>query len=253
MRRLPVRHVLEDVPDQHLRRRVALGPPGHIHLAEQDHPLPFAVLHQRAVLEAEAAVEDRQEIAAAGFSMSTEATLPRLPHRHTRVTRCRTIDRRGTVVAVTAVRTSAAAAGSSPRPASRADVPRQSRPGADDRAPAGKTCRRPYSVTRNPNRFSSTSEVCSNTITFSPSRTRLISGAGPSTVRAALPTISMSYADRSASASTGTAPRSPCAFNEPACLASWGRRVRSSRLASGTAGLLAEHERQRNPSGSRRC
>ena len=49
-------------------RRSAAGSvsvrPGHVHLAEQDHAPALAVLHQRAVLQAVAAVEDRQEIAA---------------------------------------------------------------------------------------------------------------------------------------------------------------------------------------------
>ena len=52
-----------------------------------------------------------------------------------------------------------------------------------------KTLRRPYSSTRKPNRFSSTSEVCSKTITFRPLRHAATFGPGPSSVSAALPTI----------------------------------------------------------------
>jgi len=37
--------------------------PRHVELAEEDQPLAFAVFQQRAVLEAEAAVEDGQEVA----------------------------------------------------------------------------------------------------------------------------------------------------------------------------------------------
>ena len=52
---------------ERLGRGVGLGAPGHVELAEQDHAPALAVLQQRAVLEAEAAVEDRQEVAARGL------------------------------------------------------------------------------------------------------------------------------------------------------------------------------------------
>ena len=62
-----------------------------------------------------------------------------------------------------------------------------------------------------------------------PSRTRVMSGAGPSIVNAALPTTSMSYPDRSASASTQSDNGHPSWSNhEP--VSPRGRRARSVAL-----------------------
>src|SRR6266850_6590342 len=49
----PIQYVLKNVSSQRLRDRVGLGSSGHIHLAKQDHPATFPVLHERAVLETE--------------------------------------------------------------------------------------------------------------------------------------------------------------------------------------------------------
>src|SRR5213076_610913 len=95
---------------------------------------------------------------------------------------------------------------------------------------------KPYSSTRNPNRFSSTSDVCSNRITLRPSRTRPTSGAGPSTVNAALPTTKTSYGERSAFAEI-------CCARTP---------IVSSNLAVSPFGsnkaILATPGRRRSPS-----
>ena len=232
-RRFPGGRVVEDVPGQRLGRRVGLGAPGHVHLAEQHHALAFAVLHQRAVLEAEAAVEDRQEIAAGGLldqHGGHVAAVAAAPHaRHLDVA---PLDRRGAAVAgaefVLQARRQDRRLAAPVAQVLRAEPGQKRMVGhALERPAAGRT-----PCTRKPNRFSSTSEVCSNTITFSPSRTRVMSGAGPSTVRAALPTIRMSYADRSALASTGWH-WIPMAFKQSAGLALRDRRGRSSRLVSG--------------------
>ena len=157
---------------------IGLGASGHVHLAEQHQALAFAVLQQRAVLEAEAAVEDRQEIAARGLldqhrgHVAAIAAAPDARHRDVAP-----LDR-GAVTRA-ASRNRAAAAGSSPRRASRAGAPRRARPAADDRAPAGRPAAGRTPATRNPNRFSRTSEVCSKTITFRPSRTRSMSRRRP--------------------------------------------------------------------------
>ena len=52
----------EDVARQCLGRRVALGSPGHVHLAEKDQPAALAVFKKRAVLEGVAAVNNWQEV-----------------------------------------------------------------------------------------------------------------------------------------------------------------------------------------------
>src|ERR1044071_2811608 len=62
-RRLPCGNVIENVASQRFGDGIAFGPPGYIHLTEENHAAAFAILHQRAVLEAVAAVDDRQEIA----------------------------------------------------------------------------------------------------------------------------------------------------------------------------------------------
>src|SRR5664279_6301238 len=138
-----------------------------------------------------------------GFSISTDATLPQLPQRHSRVTSSphqltvgaplyRGLNLYGMVGG------------------SRVEEPRQScrfsvlRPASSGLSGTrGQTCRRLYSSTLKPSRFSSTSAVCSNTTTFSPSRTRVRDGDGPSTVSAPLPISSTSKLERSAAASTG--------------------------------------------------
>src|SRR6266850_3168343 len=66
-RGLPIRYVSQKIPGQGFRCGIALRPTGHIHLAEQDHALAFTVFHQRAVLEAEPAIENRQEISSRWF------------------------------------------------------------------------------------------------------------------------------------------------------------------------------------------
>ena len=118
----------------------------------------------------------------AGFSISAEATSPRLPHRQRRETgmshhlmvgpccgRISYVNRGGRVVA----------------------SPRQSRR-CSGRAPVssgwsgmrGKTCRSPYASARKPSLRSSTSGVCSKTITRRPSadardvRRRAVQGQG---------------------------------------------------------------------------
>src|SRR5258705_8102812 len=65
--RLPIRNVPENIAGQRFGNWIAFGPCGHIHLAEQDHPLPFVIFHERAVLEAVAAVDDREEVSARGL------------------------------------------------------------------------------------------------------------------------------------------------------------------------------------------
>ncbi len=167
------------LPRKRLGGRVLLGPARHVHLAEEHQALAFAVFHQRAVLQAVAAVEDRQEVAAGRLldqhrgHVAAVAAAPDARHLD-----AAPLDRRP-AVACGWWCTSAAAAGASPRRASRGGVSPSSPASSGWSGTRGKTCRRPYSATRKPNRFSSTSAVCSNTTTFSPSRTRPTSGAGP--------------------------------------------------------------------------
>ena len=66
-RRFPVRDVPNEIPDQQIGGRIAFGPSGHVHLAEYHKSLAFAVFHERAVLKAIPAVEDRQEISLRRF------------------------------------------------------------------------------------------------------------------------------------------------------------------------------------------
>ena len=61
--RLPPGDVAEEVPCQRLGGRILLGAARHVELAEEHQPLAFAVFHERAVLQAVAAVEDGQEVA----------------------------------------------------------------------------------------------------------------------------------------------------------------------------------------------
>ena len=65
--RLPSCQVLDDVARQDLRRRIAFRSARHVHLAEQHHAVPFAELHQRAVLQAVAPINDRQEVSPRGL------------------------------------------------------------------------------------------------------------------------------------------------------------------------------------------
>ena len=74
--RLPARRVSDEVSHQGVRRGVGLGAAGHVELAEQDHAPAFAVLQQRAVLEAEPAVDDRQEVAAGGLLDQDRGDVP---------------------------------------------------------------------------------------------------------------------------------------------------------------------------------
>src|SRR6266567_5880856 len=62
--RHPVRYVLKHVSGQRFGDRVRFRSPGHIQLAEEDQSGAFAVFDERAVLEAIAAVDNRQKIAA---------------------------------------------------------------------------------------------------------------------------------------------------------------------------------------------
>ena len=62
-----------------LGRRIALGPSRDVHLAEEHQPLAFAVLQERAVLEAEAAVEDRQEITLCRLLDQNRGDVPSTP------------------------------------------------------------------------------------------------------------------------------------------------------------------------------
>src|SRR5271166_4479012 len=60
----PGRHITKEIPDQRLGRWIGLRASGHIELTEHHQALAFVVLQERAVLKAEAAVHDRQEIPA---------------------------------------------------------------------------------------------------------------------------------------------------------------------------------------------
>ena len=53
--------------DQRLGRRIDVRSPGYVELAKHEHSSSVAEFHQRAVLKAVAAVQDRQEIAAGRF------------------------------------------------------------------------------------------------------------------------------------------------------------------------------------------
>ena len=133
----------------------------------------------------------------AGFSISTVATAPRFPQRQTRGTRrpLRTI----AGAPLNLSESSYCRLG-----ATSVDSPCQSRNRSESR-PArigwsgtrGKTLRRPYSCTRKPKRFSSTSADCSKTITLRPSRTRVRSRPGPFSVSAFLPMTRVENAVRS--------------------------------------------------------
>src|SRR6185437_16710601 len=46
---------------------ITFGPARHVELTKEHHSFAFAIFHQRAVLKAEAAIENRQEITARGF------------------------------------------------------------------------------------------------------------------------------------------------------------------------------------------
>ena len=61
--RFPAANILHEVSGDRFRRRIAFAPAGHVELAEQHEPLAFAILHQRAVLQGVAAVDDGQEVA----------------------------------------------------------------------------------------------------------------------------------------------------------------------------------------------
>src|SRR5262245_18136473 len=63
-RGFPLSHVLKDVPRQRLRSRLGIGPPGHIHLAKENHSAAFAIFQERTVLEAVPDVDDWQKIPA---------------------------------------------------------------------------------------------------------------------------------------------------------------------------------------------
>src|SRR5436305_8113512 len=65
--RLPDIDVSEDVADKRHPRRLGFGAADGIELAEDDQAPALAIFHQRAVLQAVAAVEDRAEVAARGF------------------------------------------------------------------------------------------------------------------------------------------------------------------------------------------
>ena len=103
-------------------RRVGLGAAGHVELAEEDQALALAVLQERAVLQAEAAVDDRQEVAARGLldqhrgDVAAIAAPPGAGHGDVAP-----LDRRA--VHGAAARSRAAAAGAWPRRASRAGAP----------------------------------------------------------------------------------------------------------------------------------
>ena len=143
-------------------------------------PLPFAVLQERAVLEAEAAVEDRQEIAASGLldqhrsHVAAIAAAPDARHRDVAP-----LDR-GAVAGPQLVL--------EPRRQERrlaapvAQVLRvESRPGADD--PAQPREDLPQAVLRRRGTraaFPGPSRSARRRSTFRPSRTRPMSGAGPS-------------------------------------------------------------------------
>ncbi len=66
-RRRVGRNVVQYIGDQPGGGRIVLAACGHVHLAEQDEALPLAIHHERAELEAEAAVDDGQEVSAGGF------------------------------------------------------------------------------------------------------------------------------------------------------------------------------------------
>ena len=183
---LPARHVAQNVLHQHSRGGIALGSARHVELAKQDEALALAIFQKRAVLEAEAPVDDRQEIAAGGLldqhgsHVSLIAAPPDARHGDVAPLDGRAVTRPQLII-------EGSRQGSWPRPASRAGSRRRCRSEWDDRRTRGKTCRNPYSCTRNPSRFSSTAAVCSKTITLRPSRTRSIDGAAPSSFKADLP------------------------------------------------------------------
>src|SRR5438045_7698542 len=64
---LPSTDVADEVGRQNLGARIALRTAREVQLAKQNHALAFAVFQQRAVVQAEAAVEDREKIAASRF------------------------------------------------------------------------------------------------------------------------------------------------------------------------------------------
>ena len=214
--------------------------PGHVHLAEEHQPLAFAVFHQRAVLQAVAAVEDRQEVAAGGLldqdrgDVAAVAAAPDARHVD-----AAPLDRRRRRTAGSVVVLSGAAAEASPRRASRAGSPPSSPASSGWSGTRWKTCRRPYSATRNPSRFSRTSAVCSKTMTFSPSRTRPRSGPGPSDGQRLLADDQQVVARE---VGVGVHRLRLDAHRRPAAWRSrpWGRRARSSRrsarVGSGPAG-----------------
>ena len=92
---------------------------------------------------------------------------------------------------------------------------------------------------RKPNRFSSTSAVCSKTMTFMPSRTREMSGAARSSVRAPLPTMNMSYARRGPRSSG-----SPCRTRRPGFSRARTFRRSGSKTAMRLLGLDRLRRRQ---------
>ena len=59
---LPGLDIPQDVARQCLGRRVALGSPSHVHLAEKDQPAALAVFKKRAILEGVAAVNNWKEV-----------------------------------------------------------------------------------------------------------------------------------------------------------------------------------------------
>src|SRR6266540_4994744 len=78
----PIRHVLKNISSQRPGNRLTFSSSSHIHLTEQNQTAAFAILQERGVLEAVAAIEDRQEIAARRFlnedggDVATIATAP---------------------------------------------------------------------------------------------------------------------------------------------------------------------------------